>query len=56
MDNKEFYTMFSAIGLGISVKSVISDATSAEEAYELIKKKSRFGKIVIATDKTKVCV
>lgn len=50
MDNKEFFTMFSAIGLGISVNSVISGAQTAEEAFERIKKRTRFGKIVIATD------
>lgn len=50
MDNKEFFTIFSVMGLGISANSVIKDAKSPEEAYEIIKKKSRYGKLVIATD------
>ena len=56
MDNTEFFTIFSTMGLGISVNNVIKDAKSPEEAYEIIKKKTRYGKLVIATDKTKVCV
>jgi DNA gyrase/topoisomerase IV subunit B len=56
MDNTEYFTIFSTMGLGISVNSVIKDAKSPEEAFEMIKKKTRYGKLVIATDKTKVCV
>lgn len=50
MDNTEFFTIFSTMGLGISVNNVIKDAKSPEEAYEIIKKKTRYGKLVIATD------
>jgi len=56
MENKEFFTIFSLMGLGISANNVIKDAKDPEEAYEIIKKKSRYGKLIIATDKTKVCV
>lgn len=50
MSNEEFFTIFSAVGLGITVNSFVKDARNAEEAYEIIKKKSRYGKLVIATD------
>ena len=50
LSNREFYTLFSVLGVGIDQKSVISDCKTPEEAYEVLKKKSRFGKIVIATD------
>lgn len=50
MDNKEFFTIFKVIGLGIDVNNVTKGATTPEEAFALIKKYSRFGKIIIATD------
>jgi DNA gyrase/topoisomerase IV subunit B len=50
LTNAEFYTMFSVLGLGIDQHSVIKDAKSPEEAFEIIKKKTRYGKLVIATD------
>ena len=50
MDNKELFTMFKALGLGIDVNNVTSDCQTPEEAYEKIKQKTRFGKLVIATD------
>lgn len=50
MDNKEFFTIFKVIGLGIDVNNVTKDAKSFDEAMELIKKYSRFGKVIIATD------
>jgi len=50
MNNKELFTMFKAIGLGIDVNNVTSDCQTPEEAYEKIKQRTRFGKLVIATD------
>ena len=50
LDNKEIHTIFKVIGLGMDVNNVTKDAKSFEEAYELIKKYSRYGKIVIAVD------
>ena len=51
MDNKELFTMFKALGLGIDVNNVTSNCQTPEEAYEVIRQKTRFGKLVIATDK-----
>lgn len=51
MSNKEIYTIFRAIGLGIDINNVTTGCKTPEEAYEKIKKFSRYGKIVIATDK-----
>ena len=50
MDNKELFTIFKLIGLGIDVNNVTKDAKTPEEAYELIQRYTRFSKIVIATD------
>ena len=50
MDNKELFTIFKMIGLGIDINNVTKDAKTPEEAYALIQKYSRYGKIVIATD------
>lgn len=50
MDNKELFTIFKLIGLGIDVNNVTKGCTTAEEAFAKIKQYSRYGKIVIATD------
>ena len=50
LENKEFYTIFRAIGVGLDVNYVGSDCSSPEEAFEKIKKSSRYGKIIISTD------
>lgn len=50
LTNAEFYTLFSVFGLGLDQYSVIKDAKSPEEAYEIIKRKTRYGKLIIATD------
>ena len=50
MDNKELFTIFKMVGLGIDVNNVTKGCKSPEEAYEKIKKYSRYGKLVIATD------
>ena len=50
MDNKELFTIFKMIGLGIDVNNVTKDAKTPEEAYALIQKYSRYSKIIVATD------
>lgn len=50
LDNKEMYTVFSIIGLGLDCNSVVKDAKTLEEAYEIIKRKSRYGKIILCQD------
>ena len=50
MDNKEIFTIFRVIGLGMGDDNITKKANSPEEAYELIKKNSRYGKIIIAVD------
>lgn len=50
LNNKEIHTIFKVIGLGMDVNNVTRDAKTPEEAYELIKKYSRFGKIILAVD------
>ena len=50
MDNQELFTIFKMIGLGIDVNNVTKDAKTPEEAYALIQKYSRYGKIIICTD------
>lgn len=50
MENKEIYTLLRIIGLGIDANNVTTECTTREEAYEKIKKYSRFSKICIATD------
>jgi DNA gyrase/topoisomerase IV subunit B len=50
MDNKEFFTIFSVLGLGIEANSVIKDAKTPEEAYMILQKRSRYGKILISCD------
>lgn len=48
--NKEIFTLLKVIGLGIDANNVTSGCKTPEEAYEKIKKYSRYGKIAIATD------
>lgn len=50
LDNKEMYTVFSIIGLGLDCNSVVKDAKTLEEAYEIVKRKSRYGKIILCQD------
>ena len=50
MDNREIYTIFRVIGLGIDINNVTTGCKTPEEAYEKIKKYSRYGKIIVATD------
>ena len=50
LDNAELNSIFMAIGLGLDCNSVVSKAKTPEEAYNIIKEKSRFGRIILATD------
>ena len=50
LDNKEMNTLFSVIGLGLDCHSVVKDAKTLEEAYDIIKKKARYGKIILCQD------
>lgn len=50
MESQTIYSIFKVIGLGLDVNNVTKDCNTIEEALEVIKQKSRYGKIVIATD------
>ncbi len=50
LENKEFYTIFKSIGLGLDINNVATDSSDPLEAFEKIKKASRYGKIIISTD------
>lgn len=50
LENKEMYTLFRAAGLGLDVSNVMSEATSSEEAIEILRRNARYGKIIISTD------
>ena len=50
MESQTIYSIFKVIGLGLDVNNVTKDCNTIEEALEIIKQKSRYGKIVIATD------
>lgn len=49
--NKEIFTLLKVIGLGIDANNVTTGCKTREEAYEKIRRYSRYGKICIATDK-----
>ena len=48
--NKEIFTLLKVIGLGIDANNVTTGCKTREEAYEKIRRYSRYGKICIATD------
>ena len=50
LENAELNSIFMAIGLGLDCNNVISKAKTPEEAYNIIKNKTRYGKIIISTD------
>ena len=50
LENKELYTLFKCLGCGISLNSEVSNASTREEAMEILKRICRYGKIVISTD------
>lgn len=50
MDNREIFSIFSAIRLGIDAENVTKGCQTREEAWEAIKRNSRYSKICIAVD------
>lgn len=50
MENKEFYTIFRLIGLGIDENNVTHGCKTVGEAMEKIKKHARYGKIILNFD------
>ena len=50
MENKEINTIFRAIGLGVDSYNITSEAKTQEDKWEMIKKHTRYGKIIISTD------
>ena len=50
MESQTIYSIFKVIGLGLDVNNVTKDCNTIEEALEVIKQKSRYGKIVISCD------
>ena len=50
LESKVINDIFNIIGLGLDVNWVGKDAKTYEEAQAIIEKRSRYGKIVIATD------
>ena len=50
LDNAVLNSIFMAIGLGLDCNSVVSKAKTPEEAYNIIKQKTRYGKIILSAD------
>ena len=50
LENKEFYTIFSLMGLGIGIHNVTSECRTREEALEVVKNKAQYGKLIICSD------
>lgn len=50
LESKVISDIFNIIGLGLDVNWVGQDAKTFEEAHEIIQKRSRYSKIIIATD------
>lgn len=50
MESQTIYSIFSVIGLGLDVNNVVKECKTREEALEVIKQRSRYGKIIISTD------
>ena len=50
MESQTIYSIFKVIGLGLDVNNVTKDCNTIEEALEIIKQKSRYGKIIISSD------
>lgn len=53
LDNKEYYSIFKALNLGVGDSSVIKGCKTREEAYEVVKKYANYSSVIIATDGTK---
>lgn len=50
MESQTIYSIFKVIGLGLDVNNVTKDCNTIEEAREVIKQKSRYGKIIVSCD------
>lgn len=50
LDNREYFSIFKLIGLGVGKTSVINGCKTEEEAYERVRKFARYGSIIISTD------
>lgn len=50
LDNKEYYSIFKLLGLGVGDSSVIKNCKTREEAYEVVKKYAKYGTVAISTD------
>lgn len=55
LENKEMYTLFRAAGLGLDCSNVMKDARTPEEALEILRTNTRYGKIIISTDEHSSC-
>lgn len=50
LESQTIYSIFSVIGLGLDINNVVKDCNTREEAIEILKQKSRYGKIIVSTD------
>lgn len=50
LDNKEYFSIFKLLGLGVGDSSVIKNCKTREEAYEVVKKYAKYGSVIISTD------
>ena len=50
LENKEYFSIFKLIGLGVGKTSVINGCKTKEEAYEKVRKYAKYGSIIISTD------
>lgn len=50
LENREYFSIFKLIGLGVGKTSVINGCKTKEEAYEKVRKYAKYGSIIIATD------
>lgn len=53
LDNKEYYSIFKVLNLGVGDSSVIKGCKTKEEAYEVVKRYANYSSVIIATDGTK---
>lgn len=50
LDNKEYYSIFKVLNLGVGDSSVIKGCKTREEAYEVVKRYANYSSVIIATD------
>lgn len=50
LDNAELAGLYKAIGVGLDINSVISEAKDDAEAYGILKRTARYSKLIISTD------